>query len=144
MPHVQVGNDVDSWCTRCKLVLAHTVEAMVGEKITRVHCNTCGAQHAYRRHPPGERAAASDRRPQSGRASRAAGGAGAGSAASYEALVRGRDAATARRYTAAERFAPTDLVRHSTFGLGLVIKVKEGNKIEVLFPDGPKVLVHGR
>ncbi len=142
MQRVQVGNDVDGWCTRCKLMLAHTVEAMVGAKITRVHCNTCGAQHAYRGRPPGERPAAGEKRSPS--RSRAAGGAQASTPAAYEALIRGRDTATARRYAAAERFAPPDLVMHATFGLGLVTKVKEGNKIEVLFPDGPRVLVHAR
>ena len=52
-----VGKDVDSWCTRCKLILAHTVEAMVGPKVTRVHCNTCGSQHAFRPTAPGKTAA---------------------------------------------------------------------------------------
>jgi len=144
MQRVQVGNNVDSWCTRCKLMLAHTVEAMVGQKITRVHCNTCAAQHAYRGRPPGERPAAGEKRSQSGRAARAATGVEARTPAAYETLIRGRDTATARRYAAAERFAPPDLVMHATFGLGLVTKVKEGNKIEVLFPDGPRVLVHAR
>ena len=43
----KVGDNIDGWCTRCKLVLTHTIEAVVGGKITRVHCNTCRGQHAY-------------------------------------------------------------------------------------------------
>ena len=145
MQRVQVGNNVDSWCTRCKLMLAHTVEAMVGAKITRVHCNTCGAQHAYRSHQPGERAAKGGKGTRAERVARGAGNADARSPKlGYEALMQGRDVATARRYASAERFAPADLIRHATFGVGLVTKIKEGNKIEVLFPDGPRVLVHGR
>ena len=34
------GDDVDSWCGVCKLMLAHTIEAMVGDTPARVHCNT--------------------------------------------------------------------------------------------------------
>src|SRR5438132_3414963 len=44
----KVGGSIDSWCGKCKMVLAHTIEAMVGEKPARVHCNTCKSQHAYR------------------------------------------------------------------------------------------------
>src|SRR5438067_5874562 len=47
------GGTIDSWCGKCKLVLAHTIEAMVGDKPVRVHCNTCKTQHTYRANPPG-------------------------------------------------------------------------------------------
>src|SRR5438876_4707928 len=47
------GGNVDSWCGKCKLVLAHTIEAMVGDKPVRVHCNTCKSQHSYKPNPPG-------------------------------------------------------------------------------------------
>jgi hypothetical protein len=137
----QVGTDVDGWCTRCKLILAHTIEATVGTKITRVHCNTCGSQHAYRSRPPGQRPQADGAPRGSRRAPRTTESA---TVQGYEALMRGRNAATARPYAAAERFVPAELISHPAFGVGLVTKVKEGNKIEVAFKDGPKVLVHAR
>ncbi|MBI4516339.1 MAG: hypothetical protein HY699_11055 [Deltaproteobacteria bacterium] len=137
MKPVSVGKDVDSWCTRCKLMLAHTVEAMIAGKITRVHCNTCGAQHAFRPHPPGESAAGA-------RSRRSPKPAASPRTPDYQSLLRGRDQAAAQRYAAGERFAKGDVIRHSSFGLGVVVATKDGNKIEVLFPDGPKVLVHGR
>src|SRR5207253_4172029 len=34
----KVGKEIDGWCTRCKLVLTHTIEAVANGKITRVHC----------------------------------------------------------------------------------------------------------
>lgn len=137
-----VAKDVDSWCTKCKLVLAHTVEAMVGEKITRVHCNTCGSQHAYRAKPPAK--AAGQKTPRARASGSKAREAGPSPASQYEALMRGKDPAKARAYAPSERFAAADLIRHPTFGLGFVLLVKESNKIEVAFADGPKVLAHGR
>jgi hypothetical protein len=128
-----VGKDVDSWCPKCKLILAHTVEAMVGERITRVHCNTCKAPHMYRANPPGTSA-------RRGAAARS----GAAALPDYAKLMRGRDPAKARRYATSERFAASDLLDHPTFGLGIVIGVKDGNKIEVVFENGSKVLVHAR
>lgn len=140
-----IATDVDSWCTRCRLLLAHTVETMIGDKITRVHCNTCGAQHAYRPHPPGasgaagERGSGSLRRRPSTRKS-----AVSTPTVDYEGLLRGRSPSTARGYSVTERFRSDELLTHPTFGLGVVTADKGAGKIEVFFADGPKVLVHGR
>jgi hypothetical protein len=58
--------------------------------------------------------------------------------------VEGRDPSKARTYATSDRFAVGDLVKHATFGLGLVTLLKDVNKIEVVFEDGPKVLLHRR
>lgn len=131
----QVGKNVDSWCTRCKLVLAHTVGAVVNNKVTRVHCNTCNGQHAYRAKAPGSRSA-------TGRARKS--GSDATPAQDFQALLRGRTAADARRYALSDRFRPGEVIAHATFGLGVVTAERDGVKIEVSFAEGPKVLVHGR
>jgi hypothetical protein len=131
----QVGKNVDSWCTRCKLVLAHTIEAVAGGKITRVHCNTCNGQHAYRAKAPGTRTGTSRARKTT---------ADATPTQSFETLLRGRTAADARRYALTDRFRPGELIAHATFGLGVVTAERDGVKIEVLFAEGPKMLVHGR
>jgi hypothetical protein len=146
MPTLKVGMDVDSWCTKCKLTLGHTIEAMVGGKITRVHCNTCRAQHTYRAHPPGKTAGGSATRSSSTtrgkRTTRAT--KPAPQAEDYPALIHGRDASKARPYRLSEHFTAKDLIAHPTFGLGVVLAAKDSSKIEVLFPDGPKTLAQGR
>jgi hypothetical protein len=146
MPTLKVGMDVDGWCTKCKLMLAHTIEAIAGGKITRVHCNTCRSQHAYRSRPPGTAAARGATR--NGTARRTARTTRTNKAApnadDYPALIHGRDASQARPYRLSEHFAPKDLIAHPTFGLGVVLSSKDGSKIEVLFPDGTKTLAQGR
>lgn len=137
---IKAGSTVDGWCTKCKLVLAHTVEAMVDGKITRVHCNTCRGQHAYRKDAPGavktgERKAA----PRKGKAADAV-----PKRSEYETLLRGRTGDKARTYATSERFAPGELIKHASFGLGVVVGERDSVKIDVCFPDGPKVLLHGR
>jgi hypothetical protein len=131
------GAEVDSWCTKCKLVLGHTVEAVVAGKITRVHCNTCGGQHAYRASAPGTGTGKTTRTSRS-RAEAPP------QRNEYETLLRGRTAAAARPYATSERFAPGELISHSVFGLGVVTAERDSVKIDVVFPDGPKVLMHGR
>ena len=132
-----IGKSVDSWCGRCKLMLAHTVEAMVNHKITRAHCNTCGAQHAYRCNPPGT-ASAKIRGTSSGNSAKAS-----GKPVDYEALLRGKDVGQSRAYRTAERFHTDEIVDHPTFGIGLVVRLRDSNKIDVGFSDGVKTLTHG-
>lgn len=135
------GGNVDSWCGKCKLILAHTIEAMVGDKPARVHCNTCKAQHSYKPFEPGEspgqvrkREAGGSPVPQPGKSR----------ASRYQTLLKGKNMAEARRYSPKDSYEPGDVVEHPTFGVGVTIAVRDGTKIEVLFDDGSKVLVHGR
>src|SRR6185295_16959769 len=118
---MKVGNNIDGWCTRCKLVLAHTIETMVDGKVKRVHCNTCGGQHAHRARAPrprtdGTRArgpAAPPVDPQKNQSKM------------YTALLRGRGPSAARPYVTSERFEVSELIAHATFGLGAVTAVRD-------------------
>ena len=135
------GATVDSWCGKCKLLLAHTIEAMVGDRPARVHCNTCKAQHAYKAHEPGES-------PRQVKA-REAGGSAAprpvkARASRYQVLLKGKDMALAKAYSSKDSYAPGDVLDHASFGVGVAIALKDSTKIEVLFEAGPKVLIQGR
>lgn len=137
-----IGKNVDSWCTRCKLVLTHTVEAMVEGKITRVHCNTCRGRHAYRAEPPGARSAGGRVRARqiSGETSSEQ----KTRPTEYEVLMGGRTAAAARPYATSSRFKVREIISHATFGLGAVTAERDNIRIDVLFADRARVLVHGR
>ena len=138
--HPIVAKNVDSWCTKCKMMLAHTIEAVVDGRITRVHCNTCGGQHTYRASAPGT----TGTRTTQTRAARTTPTRKAPAAVPYDDLLRGRDASAARAYSPAERFVPKELIRHASFGLGVVTALKDANKIEILFAEGSKTLIHRR
>lgn len=137
---LKLGGNVDSWCGPCKLILAHTIEAMVGDKPARVHCNTCKAQHSYKPYKPGEaprpvrQREVSGSRPQPGKPR----------ASHYQKLLNGKDVALAKRYSSKDNYVAGDVVDHPSFGVGIATTIKDGAKIEVLFEDGVKLLVHGR
>ena len=42
------GQNIASYCTKCKLGLDHTIVAMDGEVIAKVRCSTCGSRHKFR------------------------------------------------------------------------------------------------
>jgi hypothetical protein len=47
---VRPGDDIDAYCTRCKIDLTHTVLSLASENLAeRVRCNTCGSEHRYLR-----------------------------------------------------------------------------------------------
>jgi len=134
------GGTIDSWCGKCKLVLAHTIEAMVGDKPARVHCNTCKSQHSYKANPPntaprkvrqreGDNHLASP--PTRTRATR------------YQTLLKD-NTAVAKAYSPSDQYEAGDVLEHPKFGRGVTTAVKDATKIEVLFEGGSKTLVHGR
>src|SRR5207253_9793792 len=136
--------EIDGGCTRCKLVLTHTIEAVANGKITRVHCKTCRGQHAYRAAAPGTKATTARPGAKSSARPRAASGRRADPAATqasqYASLLRGRTAAQAQPYVTSGRYKVSELIAHPTFGVGAVTGERDSAKIDVLFADGPRVL----
>jgi len=131
---LKVGGEVDSFCTRCDLVLAHTIHAMVGPRPVKVECNTCHTVHAFR-HPPGS-AALAQKKPVRGREKPVV--------LSFDELLRVRNPAAALRYSPRVSFQLDQVIDHPTFGLGFVSAVRDPSKIEVTFRGDVKVLVHGK
>lgn len=133
-PSVKTGSDHDSWCTKCKMVLAHVVVAMNGNTVMRVQCKTCGGTHAYKAKAPqkGTRSA--------GKSSAAAGS----SKQNQEIPLTPGELANAMVYTPGFLFAEGDVVRHNQFGMGKVTKELADGKIEVQFPGIRRILIHNR
>jgi len=126
----RIAGTIDSWCGKCKLILAHTIEAMVLDTPLRVHCNTCKSQHTYKPSEPIKAVA----RAQPGKAR----------STRYKVLLNGSDAAP-KSYSPQDKYQPGDVLKHASFGMGVVTTAgKDGTKIEVLFEGGSKLLVHGR
>jgi hypothetical protein len=135
-PMAKVGGEVDALCSRCELVLAHTVIAMVGANPVKVECNTCHAVHRYRAGPSGGVARAGTRRPKGPRAAK--------ETVSFDALLAKKRVAAAAPYSPKRAYADGDVIDHPLFGRGFVSAVRDASKIEVTFRSDVKILVHGR
>src|SRR5262245_24508728 len=125
------GGTIDSWCGKCKMILAHTIEALVGDKPVRVHCNTCNAVHTYKSSEPAK-AATSGKAAAPGKAR----------PSRYKTLIKGSDMAAAKIYSPKGKYEPGDVLQHPSFGIGVATAIKDGTKVEVLFEGGSKLLVH--
>jgi hypothetical protein len=147
---LRVAGEVDSWCTRCRLILNHRIVSMKSGRAHQVECLTCRAQHLWRPNAPGER----PNGPAGSERTRAASSGVAGartprlSAAArheqtWEHALNGRGVHEFKAYSVAGSFQEGDLVRHKKFGDGVVTKVIDGHKVEVLFRDEARTLAHG-
>ncbi len=135
---VKVGGEVDGFCTRCEMTLAHTVIAMVDGRPVKVECNTCHGVHRFRGEAPGSNGARPPRTAP-GRAPRER-----PAIISFDEVLRSKDLAAARRYSPRESYRLDDVVEHPTFGLGWVSAVRDASKVEVTFRTDVKTLVHGK
>jgi hypothetical protein len=146
---LRVAGEVDSWCTKCRLILNHRIVSMKEGRAYQVECLTCRAQHLWRAHPPGERPASSSGRDGTSRPSGAL-SAGASRTArvtpaarheqAWEKAIAGRGMHEFRTYDVTQSFQEGDLVRHKKFGDGLVTRVIDAHKVEVLFRDEARTL----
>jgi len=44
----RLGDIIDDYCPRCKLLMNHRIQALLGEEVATVVCGTCGNEHKYR------------------------------------------------------------------------------------------------
>lgn len=136
----RVGGEIDAHCGKCELNLAHTIIAMVGPKVVKVKCNTCGNEHQYRGTQPLVKATsfAAPRKPSAAAKPRSA-----VVKMTWEDQFAGKDLARAKKYSPRETFLMDDVIDHPTFGIGLVIGVRV-DKVDVSFKQDTKTLIHGK
>lgn len=154
----KTGGEIDAYCTKCKLDLTHRIIAMVGEQVKKVECKTCGSHHLYRKTKSDKDASAAAatkagstaRRPKSEGAPRTASERHAAAeraererVSTWEKAIAGQATGAFKPYSTKSSFGQGELVRHPKFGDGVVSRVIDRAKIEVLFQDGSRTMAHG-
>lgn len=127
----QVGEEITSVCTKCKLPLDHAIAAMVGERVAKVQCKTCGGLHRYVNpaavESPARKAAKQTKLEHA-----------------WEQLIQSSSSKKKQPYTFAGPFKQNDLIDHAQFGLGVVTQRLSWDKIQVTFKEGEKILLSKR
>jgi len=134
MIDIASGMDVDAYCTKCKIVLAHSVVAMLGAKPRRVRCNTCGGEHNYRAEKPVAKTAAKREKTAKKPSTRK-------TRQSWEEIMNEAASKPHKKYAMSGSFDEGDWIEHTKFGLGCVQTFVPPNKITVRFADSTKLLV---
>ena len=128
---IRVGDDVETYCGRCKAERKHIVASMsAADAPAEVICRTCNNQHRFRR-------------PADAAKPRRASAAGSAEGATRRATKPARETppASARPYSTSGTFAEGEWLEHKTHGIGRV-KTVRGGKIDVAFDSGLRTLLH--
>ncbi|MEN6507534.1 MAG: hypothetical protein ABFD63_01890 [Smithella sp.] len=140
---ISVGENIDAFCLKCKLVLSHLILFKVDEVVNRVKCKTCGAEHKYRGTAPAAKKTVAVRTPIATRAKKPA----TPKAAVYDAPLqwdlksRNMPPATSiRNYSIKDAFKVNHVINHPVFGVGFVEKVVTDKSIYVLFNDTVRLM----
>ena len=123
-----VGDIIDARCSKCQQVTNHVVIALLGTKPAKVQCNTCHGIHRYRSPAPMPKPAKQ----------------GVGTPVvkqeEWAELQTAISNGLARDYDMEKEYRVGTVIRHPSFGLGLVRSVAGGRKMEVLFEAGRKTM----
>ena len=144
----KAGQEIDAFCTKCKMDLLHRIVAEVRGAPQQVECRTCKTTHKYRAvkgvgSPGAEPIArlAPPPAPRSSSSSSASPSAPRRRVAEAAPLMP-PDKAHIHLYAIATKFAADTWIQHKTFGIGMVVREVGPGKIEVRFDDTSRVLIH--
>ncbi|MGV8056480.1 MAG: hypothetical protein AB2L12_00360 [Smithellaceae bacterium] len=139
------GENIDAYCSKCKLVLAHVIMFKVGEAVSKVKCNTCGAEHKYRPRKPAAKKTAVSSKPRTretiARRVAAAKIQTNNAPMQWDSRNQTMDRSTpVKDYSIHGQYRAKDVVNHSIFGLGFVERIVSDKTMDVLFCDSVKLM----
>jgi len=139
MNAISVGKEVLSQCNKCKLTLAHIIVTMKANNPDKVMCKTCKGTHTYK-----DPSAAKAKTSVEKIVKRAKSSSRKVSESVGELWNKAMSKSTnaPQDYSMKASFQLGDVIAHPTFGNGIVEKLIDNNKIEILFQDDYRTLMH--
>ena len=131
-----VGTETDAYCTSCKTDTPHTVVTKFEGEIRSVQCSICNATHSFR--PP--RGEPDDDVPEPTTVRRKHNL----KKLPWSVAMKELDTDSPRRYTPREGYGEGEVISHGSFGVGYIAELVGDTKLEAIFSDGPRILVHDR
>ncbi len=144
--NVDVGSEVESMCTKCKLVTVHVVSAIKNDKITKVMCKSCLSSHRYRPVDDETKAEitkkAKERKLVAQKAARKR--AATSAARKWENLLsKVQDEEQEQdptEYSIQQTYETNQIIKHAKFGKGVVVKIIDDKKVDIVFEDGIRTM----
>ncbi len=141
MSTLGVGKETLSHCSKCKLILAHIIVTMKSlTEADKVQCKTCKSTHSFKDPSAKKKKTSVEKVIKSARA--ASGRKETASVAELWSKALSKSNQSGKEYTIKGSFQMGDVINHPTFGQGVVEKLIDNNKIEVIFQDDYRTLMH--
>lgn len=137
---IGVGKEILSKCSKCKLILAHIIVTM--KSVTepdKVMCKTCKSTQSFK-DPSAKKKKTSVERVI--KAKRTGGRKSTETVGELWNKAINKMTGSSKEYSMKSSFQMGDVIEHPTFGQGVVEKLIDDNKIEVLFQDDYRTLMH--
>lgn len=127
-----IGREIETRCGKCKTETLHTITKVKKDgSIAKVICNACQNEHVYR-----DKTAAAKPAAKTGAAKRTT----TRRKKDYDSLIAEIGEGEVKEYASADDYTEVRAIRHRSFGIGVITKVHNNTRIEVLFKDGAKLL----
>jgi len=137
---LEVGGNILSYCGKCKADSMHVVFAMEESKISKLTCEGCGARHNYRKpkslieeNKAARKASKSARASTSSKVRKPS--------KKINDILADYDPNILQNYSVTENYKDSSIIKHPSFGVGVVTKKIGQEKIEVQFEDGSSKLL---
>lgn len=138
MSTLAVGKDILSHCTKCKLLLSHLIVVMKDDRtIGKVKCNTCQSIHAYKSQSSAAKAKSGVKKLSKKKRDELK------TQNLWSETITNTPDDEVETYGPKSRYLQGQVINHPKFGKGLVEKLIDNNKIEVIFKSDTKTLMHG-
>ncbi len=125
-----IGQEIEFYCGKCKTNTLHKATSVKDGKISRVLCTVCNSYRLYREKKTATKPRAAKTPRSMGRRGRM----------NWDNLILEVTEQDVHDYSTTGDFRLTKAIRHKNFGVGVITKVHNDTKIEVIFKEGMKLL----
>jgi hypothetical protein len=139
---LEPGTEIEAFCSKCKGPSIHVIEAVKNNTISRVMCKSCLSSHKFKpvEETPTKKknASTAKKTPKVKKAPKTK------EERKWARLMAKADDNNPTDYEMSGSYSELDVINHSSFGMGVVIKVIQENKVSVAFQDGVKTLIQNQ
>lgn len=135
MSKIKIGQEIESFCGKCKSNTIHVITSIDQEKMDKLMCKTCNAYHKYRK-PKGVAESSSTKKEKEIKTTKRR-----TRRDKWTRLLETTNSESAVDYKMDINYELATAINHKSFGIGVVKSIIDTRKIEVLFHDGERLLV---
>ena len=127
-----IGQELKAHCGKCKTETLHTITTVKNGKVSRIMCSACNSYHIYRGNdaPTSSRKSAAKSPKRTVRRRKK----------NWDTMVAEVEENEVKEYDFSKDFRSAKAVNHKSFGVGVITKIVNNTRMEVLFKDGTRML----
>lgn len=139
---IEVGQDIEAYCKKCKANTKHKIDAIEKKSAKKVSCQACNDQHVYAK--PKKTIDAAPKKKKTASKSSTRRSSKKTITDEWNELVTTLESSKVFDYKMSGDYKENCLIKHPTFGLGVVTKRINSCRAEVLFENELKLMAINR